>query len=660
MKNFFQKISLVALVCLVSCTNLESLHETRQYLKKPKAIEADKLQKQKWQKIKDEKTKTLSEKIKLISDFIKLNEDKNIALEAYLLKAKLLSKGKQYKKACLSYHKAVQASFYYRKSLEAYKASARCYLNEGDLEKALVTLERLIRMPHASLESKKESAKMQWSFLKRKKLFIKWKLTSLSHLLLFSPEKNEKQMWKLKGEKIINSLSAKEIVFYAQQAETVGFFGSYLLYKAGLRLWDSKKLFEAKKFFKRALAKPLSLSRKKEIRQKLELLKQVSRVNPYLIGVLVPLTGRKKALGEKVLKGLALGLEMEKDSPWQMVILDSKSHPDVVQNHLENLFHKHRVIGIIGGFTSETAEVIAEKAEKFLTPALLFSQKENLAIDRKFVFQNSITARQLLTLLVQQSQKHLKIKKAAILYPDDLYGKNYAQLFGEMFIAQGGEVVGEVAYKYGEVDFKNSVKELLHLNIKGREEEFEKLKQQVLQGTDSITERSRKLTPENLLPIKKDFEALFIPDSLNQVKKITDHLQYFGVKDIYLLGTNLWNPEQKIFKSKEFPLVFVNLPEKNNKLIKKSSFYKNFVRAYAQIPGLFEQRAYISALFFKKVLNQKIRSRLIFQKELKKMQKIQGVGYPLLISKEGVFQYPLRLYIRDFKKLRTLDSIPVK
>ena len=341
-----------------------------------------------------------------------------------------------------------------------------------------------------------------------------------------------------------------------------------------------------------------------------------------------------------------------------MLILDSKNHPDVVRSHLETLFYKHRVIGLIGGFTSETAEVIAKKAEEFLIPAILFSQKEDLALNRKFVFQNSITAPRILTLLVEQSQKRLQIKKAAILYPDDLYGKKYAQSFAERFKERGGEIVEKVAYKFKEVDFKKSVKKLLHLNIKGREEEFEKLKQKVLESSNSITERSRKLIPENLLPVKKDFEALFIPDSLSQVKRISNHLKYFGVKEIYLLGTNLWNPEQTLFQSKNFPLVFVNLPE--NPPPQKTSFYKNFVKTYAQAPGLFEQRAYNAALFFKKALNQKKRSRLFFQKELKKIQKIQGAKQPVFLSKEGVFQYPLQFYIQNLKKPSILDSIPVK
>lgn len=661
MRCFFQKTFFCLSVCLLSCTSFETnQYEKEKYLKKPRASEAGQSEKQKWHKIKNEKAKPLSERIKTISDFIELYEGKDIVLEAYLLKAELLSRNKQHKEACLNYHRLVQSAYYYTKSLKAYKASARCYLNAGRLNEALVILEKLIQTPHSSFGDKREAAKMQWSFVRYRKLFIKWKLISLSHLLLFSTDKKEKQIWKNKGEKIINSLSEKKIVSYAKQFEEITFFGAYLLYKAGVHLWNNEKFLEAKKLFKKVLVMPLSSKRKKQVKQKLDLLEQVSQVNPYLVGVLIPLSGRKKALGEKILRALVLGLDMEKDSPWQMVILDSKSHPDVVRNHLESLFYKHQVIGIIGGFTSETAEVIAEKAEELLIPALLFSQKEDLALSRKFVFQNSITASYLLTRLVQQSQKRLNIKKAAILYPNDSYGKNYARLFDEIFTKQGGEVVGKAVYKFGEVDFKDSVKKLLHLNIKGREKEFEELKRKMLENTKAITDRSRKLIPENILPIKKEFEALFIPDSLSQVKKITDHLRYFGVKDIYLLGTNLWSPEQKTFRSKEFPLVFVNLPKKDNASVRKTSFYRDFVGAYAQPPGLFEQRAYNAALFLKEALNQKVKSRLLFQKKLKRIQKYQGAGYTLLISKEGVFQYPLYFYIRDFNKLHTLDSIPVK
>ena len=668
----FHLVFFLSLLTLFNCRMTEKQYEEKSFPKKIIAKKNSKAEEQTWKRIQNQNNKNVERKIKDLETFIKTHKNKEIALEAYLLKARIFLKNKQNKQACLSYHKVVQSSFNYSKQWKAYQASAKCYFHEGKLDKALIILERFIHNPKETLKNKRVAAKLQWTFLKSKKansklqkdflkskkVFIKWKLINLAHLISLSSSV-KKQNWKEKGKNFINSLSREELILQTKQVSKFVIFEGYLFYKIAQHFWNDKEFSKAEQYFKKSLSTSLSLDLKKSAERNLKLIKRISKVNPYLIGVLVPLSGRRKALGEKILRGLYMGLDMEKNSPWQIIVMDSKSHPDVVRTHLENLFYKHHIIGVIGGLTSETAEVIANQASVFAIPAILFSQKKDLSLNRNFVFQNSITAEQLLKPLIEQVKKNLKIKKVAILYPDDLYGKEYAQLFSEIFTQKGGEIVGYEAYKTKEVDFKKHIKKLLHLNIEEREEEFEELKQKFLQENPFLSERSRKLTPENLLSAKKEFEALFIPDSLDKLQKIKDHLKYFVVKDIYLLGTDLWRQKKISSRTKDLPLVFVNLPKKNKSLI-KSPFYKEFIKSYAQAPGLFEQRAYNTALFLKKALNHSVKSRLSLLQELKKIKSFQGAFYEIVISEDRVFNYPLNVYKADENKIHILDSMPVK
>ena len=94
---------------------------------------------------------------------------------------------------------------------------------------------------------------------------------------------------------------------------------------------------------------------------------------------------------------------------------------------------------------------------------------------------------------------------------------------------------------------------------------------------------------------------------MDSLRKIKDHLKYFGVKNIYLLGTDLWKQNQISSWPKDLPLLFVNHLKKDSSLLTKSVFYKKFIHSYSHSPGLFEQRAYNSALFFKKALGQGIK-----------------------------------------------------
>ena len=642
------------------CGLLGKHQRVKSYSKKTQAKKTELKDEQTWEQIKQKTKKPLAQRIKDIEAFIRANEDKEIALDAYLLKAKILLKNKRNGQACLSYHKIVQSSFDYTRRWEVYRASAKCQVQEGKLNSALETLERLIQNPKENTANKKAGAKLQWNFIKNKKTFFHWKLISLSHLSILSSQVKEQQAWKSRGEQLIHDLPSNDLIVYADQASLYGIFEGYLLYKTARYFFENKKLSRSKYYFEKSLSSPLSLDLKKKAKNSLLLIRKITKVNPYLIGVLIPLSGRRQILGEKVLRGLYMGLGMDKDSSWQIIVVDSKSHSDVVRMQLDNLFYKHNIIGLVGGLTGETAEVIAEKAEAFATPAVLFSQKKDLSLNRQFVFQNAITAEQLLQPLVQEVITKLKIKKTAILYPDDPYGRKYSALFSEMFKETGGEIEGYESYKAGEVDFKRHIKNLLQLNIKGREKEFEKLKQKFLEENPFLSGRSRKLTPENLLSSKMEFSALFIPDSLDQMHKIKDHLRYFGVKDIYLLGTDLWRPSQISYWPEDLPLIFVNLLKKDQHLVKNSLFYKNFMNSYAQPPGLFEQRAYNSALFLKQALDQGARTRLSLQRELKKIKTLQGAYYKVSISKDQVFNYPLSIYKMGVGKARNLDSVPVK
>ncbi len=657
-KNLFLKTLLVSFF-LVGCTGLEKNQLFKTPPKKSIAKKTEQAKQNSWQAIQKQTNLPWKQRIKNIDSFIQANQSADIALDGYLLKAKIFLKNKKHKLACLSYHQALQSSFDYSRRWEVYRASAKCLFQEGKIIPAVETLENLLNHPKETLENKKASARLQWSFLKNKKKWIKYQLISLSHLSSLSSHPKEKKKWQRQGENLIRSLPVKTLNEYADKAELFGPFEGYILYLNGKHFFEKKDFSKAKNYFKKSLSAPLALSLKQSAKNHLLLAKKISKVNPYLIGVLVPLSGRRKALGQKILRGLYMALDIEKDSPWQIVVMDSQSHPDVVRAHLDSLFYKYHVIGLVGGLTSGTAEVIAQRASAWATPAVVFSQKNDLNLDKDFVFQNAVPARRLLKPLIDQARKELKIQKIAILSPNDLYGREYARLFAEMFQQEGGQIVEHETYRSGEADFKQPIKKLFRLNIKGREKEFEELKTKLLDENPSLSDRSRKLIPENVLSPQIDFSALFIPDSLDQTKKIADHIKYFGVKDIYLLGTDVWIPDQIRRWPEGLPLVFANLLEKNHSLIQKSSFYQKFVKLYAQTPGLFEQRAYNAGLFFKQALSRGVKSRQALQKELKKIPSFSGAYHEISISNR-VFNYPLRIYKTDPEKGHILDSMPVK
>ena len=577
-----------------------------------------------------------------IKEFIAKNPAQEVTLEAYFLKAKILSHNNKTKEACDVYHQLVQSPVDYNQRFLIYKTSASCLFKAGKLKTALKTLEQFIKNPRAKRLNKTLAAKIKWGYVKNKAGFIHWKLNSLSYLFLLS-QAEDKKTWSLKAQSLIKSLNPSDLIYYAEKSSLYPGLSGELLSQAGEYFLKQKEFKRAKLYFKKALSKPLSLEQKQILKNQQSMIKKITKVNPYLIGVLVPLSGRRKALGEKILKSLYLGLDMENNSSWQLLVADSKSHPDVVRAEIDNMFYKNHVMALIGGLNKKTAQVIAEKSESFALPSVIFSKKQGLSANREFVFQNTVTAEGFLNLLVKELKENLKVNKVATLYPEDSYGTEYAELFSKLFKKQGGRITNQESYKTGEVDFKKQIKKMLKLELKGREKEYEQRKQEFLEKNPNFNKRSRKLSPERLLTPEYEFSALFIPDTLNQTLKIKKYLKYFELKNIYLLGAELWLNSKMPKAPEDLAFVFVNLKQ-DPLLFKKSLFYKNYLKFYKQAPGLFEERAYNSAMFLKQALSQGARSRLDLLKQLKSIKNFKGAYYNISLSDEGLFHYPLTVY----------------
>ena len=643
---------LILLFFLPACqsldTNLKSFFP--RFEKKIKAKKSSQSVKDAWIQIERETHLPLEQRIQKLDEFINKYQKEELAMQAYLLKADLFLKKKQRAKACQTYHEASQSLVIYTGSWTLYKKSAQCYLQVGQVKLAFNILQDFSMSSQVTQEEKRKARLFQWSLLNDKKKkssqkkYLKEKLIVLSALFDLSSKAQEKNKWKRKGIQLLHKLPIEKKLQYEKDKALFTSLAFYLDYELGLYFFKKKDFKKAKAYFKQALSSS-SESFKKDIETKLSLIKKTNQVNPSLVGVILPLSGERKALGEKILRGLAAGFNQEGIQDIQMVIMDSKNHPDTVRSHIKELFYKHHVMGLIGGLNSEVAQVIAEKAEEFSTPAIVFSQSQGITKSRRFVFQNAVSPTQLLKPLIQELRETLKIEEVAIMYPDDSYGKKYSSFFENDFKKAGGRITKKQSYKLGEFDFKDEVRALLQLKLKGREKEFEKLKAEFLEKNKKQSGRSKKLTPENILPPIKNFSALFIPDSSVARVRIRDHLKYYGLDSIYLVGLNLWRQEQ--IKEKDFSILFVYQEEKN-KL--NSEFYKIFLKNYGQAPGYFEQKAYNTAVFLNQAFRFKPKSRLVLQKRLEQTTKFQGAYNQIQLSEERVFQYPLSLYKKESKK----------
>ena len=627
---------------------------------KPKASTSSPDQKQTLKELKNQNPSSPAT-LKKLQNFINKNRNNDLALKGILYMGELLKKQNKKEEACKVYKKVLHLPFSYTNDIEAFFLYSNCLFQWNKVKEALELLETQFELA-SFLPLKKKIVEKQWGFLKNSpKHFIYWKLLTLNRLMEYTPPSHQKN-WMKKGESLIESLKTAEILNLEGKFEHLGsFLQGSLFFKAGKGAWRQRNFKKAKDYFQKALENSfLSEDKSRKAKSYLRTINARLVVNPYLIGVILPLSGHRKVLGEKILKGLNLGLGLTDNSPWQLVVMDSGNHPDITQQAMETLLYNYHVIGIIGGLSGETAQVIAKIGEEWGIPALLLSQKQSLSKNRLFIFQSGLSGKNLMDHLSENLIQGLKITKAALLFPEDNYGKDYVKLFRKAFQEKGGIIVQEESYKSKEVDFKTPIKKLVNLfDLKSRAKEYESLKQKFLEKNPNLSERHKKLSPDYLLKPEVNFQALFIPDSLKVLKRIISYLKYFNIKDIPLVGTNLWKRDKLKNWKEDFPLLFSDTKDISQEVFLKSPFYLKYRNVFQASPGFFEEQAYNTALALKTALLKKPKDRFQLQKALENIKNFRGAFYNIKITEDQAFSHPLKFYKIQNKPGLIQDSIPV-
>lgn len=387
--------------------------------------------------------------------------------------------------------------------------------------------------------------------------------------------------------------------------------------------------------------------------------------SPHSIGCLLPLSGPYKTYGHKALQGIELALNayhrVNKEKPIHLIVKDTASNPFQAVQAVREL-DEVNVSAIIGPIIS--AEPAAMEAQSRGIPIILFTQKDNITQIGEFVFRNFITPRMQIKPLVAHAAKNMGLKRFAILYPDENYGKTYMNLFWDEVLSMGGAVVGVESYDPMDTDFAKPIKKLVGLYYKVPKElqidfaftpeedvnrdpmaktttdmfafmpdETKYIPElffwgfpQPLGPLASDEDRGRKRDDE-LEPIV-DFHALFIPDAAKKAGLITPQLAYFDIEDMVLMGTNLWHSRQLISMSQDYiqgaVLTDGFFAESNDPKVRV--FLKDFQNTFDEKPGFIEAVAYDSAkILLQTLVNRRIRFKSHLKDELLNLVDFPGV-----------------------------------
>jgi ABC-type branched-subunit amino acid transport system substrate-binding protein len=180
--------------------------------------------------------------------------------------------------------------------------------------------------------------------------------------------------------------------------------------------------------------------------------------NPYVVGALLPLSGRGREVGRQLLQGMQLAA-LDEGGP-ELVVEDTGGDPASTRAATASLIGERGVIAILGPVESRTTEAAAELTDPAGVPMLSFSAAESVTSAGTHVFRFLYSPRDELTALVGRARSE-GLSRFVILYPDDGYGRAMERLFDQEVAASGGIYCEGVAYPPGTKSFVDYVRTVL-------------------------------------------------------------------------------------------------------------------------------------------------------------------------------------------------------
>ncbi|NIM19638.1 MAG: ABC transporter substrate-binding protein [Candidatus Latescibacteria bacterium] len=266
-------------------------------------------------------------------------------------------------------------------------------------------------------------------------------------------------------------------------------------------------------------------------------------VNPFNIGVVLPITGPYSLYGRYFEQGLLLALEEYNQAhEFQVTIAkaDSKGNPVDAVKAVRKLAIEEGVVALIGPvFTVPTiaASIEANARHVALLSPIVFTGR--ITEVGPWIFHTKVPDEVEVTAMAQAAKEGLLIKRFAVLAPDFGERRRLSDFFSEEIKRLGGEVVAEAHYDEGETNFKDQLESI------------------------------RDAAPE----------ALFIPGSTEELILILPQINFYDVH-ARLLGLSNWNSEKLIRLSEQeienalFPLDAYHGKDK--------AAYEHFIAAYEE------------------------------------------------------------------------------
>ena len=365
------------------------------------------------------------------------------------------------------------------------------------------------------------------------------------------------------------------------------------------------------------------------------------RVNLNVIGCLLPLSGPFAMYGQKVLRGLELGLGLLHGgtggpSSMELVVRDTEGDPQRAVEAMRELKEDEKALLVIGPLISRVAEAVVENAQESGIPIITLSQSEGITSRGEMIFQNSLAPEDQIRSLVNKVMDEMGLSRFAILYPANPYGTYFMNIFWDKVDAKGGVINAVESYDTQSTDFTTEIKKMVGLFYPRPSPDIEEEGGELEARNPDVESEESEEEPEPII----DFDAVFIPDSHQGAALIASQLAYHDVVEVTLLGTNLWNSPElveiagryvhgAIFPSGFFP---------GSGYPGVEEFVANYGSSFGQKPGLLAAMGYDTIRIVKQILKERsehIKTRSDLSTVLAKSNTFESVTGPMSFNEKS-------------------------
>ncbi len=389
------------------------------------------------------------------------------------------------------------------------------------------------------------------------------------------------------------------------------------------------------------------------------------------VGVVLPLTGKLAATGQKVLQGIQLAYSQLPESSRKMIFINVKdsSGTNDIADIISSLGRNPKTVAVIGPLLTEEVKRSGEAASKFKIP--IFSptaSSAGLVEENPYIFRNALTRKIQARFLAEYSINTLKLKRFVILYPREPFGEELKEEFLTAVEGFGGEVVGISSYDRSQTDFKKQILELggiadddldsiTRKQMLDSEKEMDFSDSTVLSRPKVDMEHWSEDEIENLkVSLELGYDAIFIPGVYDKVGLIIPQLAFYNIENIALLGTNGWNSPELIKMGGKFlkSIYFVDGFYSDSRQMKVKEFVKQFQNNYGELPSQLSGQAFDAAgIIFESIVSG-ANNRLRLRDSLIKVKNYPGVTGKTNIMASGDSEK--RIFALTVKKKKIVEE----